>query len=861
MLSIGSMAAGQGHYYTKLAREDYYLEGGEPPGYWRGRGAEALGLSGTVEDQALHNLFRGLSPAGNRSLVQRQKGKRRQPGVDLTFSAEKDVSVLWALGDKQLQEQIEGVHRRAVDAALSYLEAEAGWTRAGRGGGRVERAGLVVGCFEHGTSRAQDPNLHTHCLAINVGVGPDGKTRAIRSRDLYRHKMAAGALYRAEMAHLLNKELGLATRPTENGLYRLVGAPDDLREAFSKRREQIEAQLEAKGYATAAAAAVAANDTRQVKGHVSRHELKALWAQEARRLGYDAERLRAGLGRAFEHERGGELADLVAREATRLADTQAWYHERDLVRAVAERCQGGSVSAEQLRSEVRAHLASERAHDLGLNGQYHEYTSRDYLLRTERSLFAEADQLATGHWHNVDPEKLKAVKLRFGGVLSGEHQKAVDRLVGDASGLAMLSGLAGTGKTTTLRACAEAWRADGYRVVGAALAGKAARELEQGAGIQSETLCKREMQINPTLGRRMWHHAVQLYRAARKWDTRRLERLKLDRKSVLVIDEAGMLGAKDTQAMLHAANKAGAKVVLVGDEDQLPAIEGVSAFRALQQRHGAARLSNVVRQREGWMRDAVRAFAEGDSRTALSLLNKKGRLHLGGKGKEATMDRLVDLWAQHTPTAAQVRDTMILAGTRHDAERLNHKAQAKRRERGELGRFGVSLGGDPEDRSRQPERAHRNDRVMFRKNHRGLDVRNGEMGTVRRVDAPPLGRGRLWVELDDGRTVQVDLKRYDALSLGYAATTHKAQGATVEQAFVYTTPKDASREMSYVQVSRHRGDVHVFMPGHVRDEDFDELRKAMERSKQRDLAVQRSVPPTPGVADEHSRVLELERRP
>lgn len=841
MLSIGSMANGQGFYYTQLGREDYYLEGGEPPGYWAGKGADALKLCGQIDKKQFHQVFDGFSIDGKTKLVQNAGQKDRQPGIDLTFSAEKDVSVIWALADNETRARIEAVHRQAVETALGYLEREAAWTRTGQGGENVERAKLVFACFDHGTSRAQDPNLHTHCLALNVCVGEEGKTRAIRNHDLYLHMKTAGALYRVEMAHLLHKSLGFNIRTTQDGFYRIAGAPDDLRKAFSKRRNQIEAELEEKGFSTAAAAALANKTTRHKKGHICQEDLQKMWHDEARNLGYEPDKLMGLLRQRIGPELAPNLDKLVKQKAASLAKSQAWFRERELLGAVAEHCQGGRFTAEQIEKSVRDHLASKKVQDLGLRNEYREYTDKDYYKRTEQSLFALSDKLARKRTHSVRTETVKETCLRFGGRLNDEQRKAVEHLVSDPGGIKLLSGLAGTGKTTTLRVCNEIWQKDGYKVVGAALAGKAARELEEGAFIKSETLRKREMQIDPSLGARMWHHSVQLYRASRKWKTHRMDRIKLDSKTVLVIDEAGMLGALDTVTMLRKAHNAGAKVVLVGDERQLPAIEAVSAFKALQDRHGAAALTDIVRQREPWMREAVKLFAHGDSKSGLSLLNEHHRLHFGHGGREATMKALIEKWAESTPTSKDMEDSMILAGTRMDARRLNELAQETRKKRGELGPKGVRLGYGEDDLSAEPLKAYRGDRVMFLENDRKLGIYNGDCGTVRRAYAPIIGQDKLSIRLDSGKKVEVNLSKYDQLTLAYAATTHKAQGSTVERSFIYTNERDAAREMSYVQVSRHRGDLHVFMPGHARDEDLAELRRAMTQSKQRELATQRGI--------------------
>ena len=212
MLSVSAMSGGQGVYYTALAREDYYLEGGEPPGLWTGHGAQVLGLLGEIDKEDFSKIFDGLDSRG-RPLVQNAGHENRQAGWDLTFSAPKSVSVLWSLLPPEAGAIIRECQLEAVRKACQYLEDEAGWTRRGKAGAIREKASLIVGLFEHGTSRAGDPQLHTHALFMNLAVRHDGTTGTIESKPFYQHKMAAGALYRSELAAQLQQKLG--TRHTQ----------------------------------------------------------------------------------------------------------------------------------------------------------------------------------------------------------------------------------------------------------------------------------------------------------------------------------------------------------------------------------------------------------------------------------------------------------------------------------------------------------------------------------------------------------------------------------------------------------------------------------------------------------------------
>ncbi|HJT79548.1 MAG TPA: MobF family relaxase, partial [Gemmataceae bacterium] len=261
MLSISALSGGKANYYLALARDDYYLKGGEPPGYWLGDGAKLLGLAGRVEEKPCKNLLAGLWPDGRDELVQGGGGLRHQPGWDLSFSCPKSVTVMWCQGEPGVRKAIQEAQADAVRAAVDYLQDAAACTRRGKHGTERESTKLVIAAFEHGTSRAQDPQLHTHCLVMNVGVRADGTTGAIVSQPLYAHKMAAGAVYRAELSNQLEKRLGLVLE-REKSWFEVQGVPESLAEEFSKRRQQVEEALAKAGVSGAKVAEKLALATR-----------------------------------------------------------------------------------------------------------------------------------------------------------------------------------------------------------------------------------------------------------------------------------------------------------------------------------------------------------------------------------------------------------------------------------------------------------------------------------------------------------------------------------------------------------------------------------------------------------------------
>lgn len=294
MLSISSPMKGVGHasYYLDLAQEDYYTSWGNEAGRWFGRGAEALGLTGKVDSVPYKHLLYGHSPDGKTNLVQNAGDPDRQCAWDLTFSAPKPASLLWALGSERVRAEVEAAHRSAVQKALSYVEKEAGFTRRGKAGVRKEQAALVFATFFHFTSRALDPQVHTHCVLINVSVRADKTTGALRSLDVFRVKMTAGALYRVVLAHELKERLSVNILEDKVG-FQVEGIPKNLCKAFSTRRAQVERVLLEKGLEGGRAAKGAAKATRPEKVEVSREKLLADWNEKAKALGWNEENAKA----------------------------------------------------------------------------------------------------------------------------------------------------------------------------------------------------------------------------------------------------------------------------------------------------------------------------------------------------------------------------------------------------------------------------------------------------------------------------------------------------------------------------------------------------------------------------------------
>ncbi|MEO3388251.1 Ti-type conjugative transfer relaxase TraA [Mesorhizobium sp. CAU 1741] len=398
-----------------------------------------------------------------------------------------------------------------------------------------------------------------------------------------------------------------------------------------------------------------------------------------------------------------------------------------------------------------------------------KYTTRD-LIRIEAEMVSRTGHLAKSSGYGVHENVLAGVFARHG-QLSEEQRSAIEH-VASQGGVAAVVGRAGAGKTTMMKAAREAWEAAGYHVVGAALAGKAAEGLEKEAGIASRTLSSWELR---------WKQG----------------RDKLDDKTVLVLDEAGMVASRQMALFVEAVSRAGAKLVLVGDPEQLQPIEAGAAFRAIADRIGYAELETIYRQKQDWMRVASLHLARGHVAPALTTYAENGRV-LGSDLKAQAISNLIEDWNRDYDPQ---KSMLILAHLRRDVRTLNDMARAKLVERGIIA-LGHGFATQEGERRFAP-----GDQIVFLKNDGGLGVKNGMIGKV--VEAAPR---RIVAEIGQGNhrhRVEIDQRFYRNLDHGYATTVHKSQGATVDRVKVLAT-LSLDRHLTYVAMTRHREDVALY---------------------------------------------------
>jgi conjugative relaxase-like TrwC/TraI family protein len=643
VLNIGRLAAGREEYYLSQVAEgveDYYLASGESPGWWLGGGIESLGLAGEVAADDLRVVLAGRSPGG----TQLGRAGRKTPGFDLTFRAPKSVSLLHALSSGGTRQAVLAAHEEAVNQAVGYLEAHACATRRGKGGRFVVPGdGFIAAGFRHLTSRAGDPALHTHVLIANL-VQSEGWWGTLDGRLIYAESKTAAYLYHAVLRAELTRHLGVDWQPVRHGMADIAGVDRRVIDGFSTRRREILDILEARGERSAAAAQVATLTTRRAKTPVDRVELLRTWHTLADELGFDAS-TRAGLvGRTGPEQVGVPDLDAAALLGPHgITRQRSSFDRRDVVQAWCQALpHGGDVTVIETLTddtlatpEVRplAGSALEAAFTTSLHRQdgtrvpaspfgHHRFTTEE-LLETERHL-VETAEARTNEGTAVVEDEIVEAALALRPSLGEEQRQMVRTLTTAGDGVAVVVGKAGAGKTLALDAARAAWQATGTTVIGCSLAARAAAQLEADAGIPSATIARL---------------------------TRELQRNGLPVGSVVIVDEAAMVDTRTLAQLTELTAQAQAKLVLVGDDRQLPAIDAGGGFRALTRAVTPIRLQVNRRQAERWERTALDHLAGGDSHRALSAYAEHGRITTGDNA-EAVRDQLVADWhANRLPVA------------------------------------------------------------------------------------------------------------------------------------------------------------------------------------------------------------------
>jgi conjugative relaxase-like TrwC/TraI family protein len=836
VLSIGSLSAGQTEYYErKVARgmEDYYSGEGEAPGRWTGRAAGRLGLEGQVSAEQFAALQRGVDPVSGERLAERG-GRSKVASLDLTFSAPKSVSTLFAIGDAGLAGLLVDAHEEAVQGALGYLEQVACQVRRGRNGVRRERAeGFVVAAYRHRMSRAKDPQLHTHCVTANMARGSDGRWTALHAKPICEHAKAAGFLYQAHLRHAVRERLAWARwREVVNGMAELEQIPEGVLVELSQRRAQI---LERERELVGAGVKV---------DHAGRERI-AYDTRERKQEGIDAGDWREAIKvRAAEHGLGaGELSELlalapsvdpapfegiVADVGARLAGPAGLtarrntFGERDAVIAFAQAAGQGAPATAVLEA-AGGFLACEQLVELDPPG---EFTTRE-LLSQEEAIVETAQRRRAERCGVVDGRLVEAALTSLPVGLGDEQLAVVRGVTSSGHGVESIEALAGTGKTTTAGALREVYERAGYTVLGAAPTGRALRELKEHAGIQ------RALTLDG------WGVKLQVEEAP----------LGIAR-GVLILDEAGMAGTRITAPVLQAA-AAGVKVVAIGDSGQLSSVPAGGWLGSLTRRIGSWELREVMRQRDPRERRLLAHVHRGDPDAYIEHKLAAGelRVSVGDRAGQAAEACAIGAWVQAVGRHG-VEQAVLVSRNNDRRARLNTQARAALLEAGQLG-----------DEIRVAGREFWvGERVIARLNARAFDVDNGTRGTVVEGDER---RGLVIVTDAGGRRELPPSYVSTNVEPAFCLTGHGMQGGTVDWAAVVGQPGEFSRNWSYTACSRAREPTQLFViddstlaeqdraqiaPSQQRDrEPLARLARRMRDRDDEDLALDRLQ----GIAGEH----------
>ena len=861
MLSIKAISstAAASHYYSE---SDYYAKDGERDisSRWQGAAAKILGLEGEVDSQSFRELLDGKLTDGTR--IGRRNGNgetEHKKGWDFTLSAPKSVSILaLAGGDKRLI----AAHNEAVSTALKHLEDNYSMTRQQVKGQikDVLTKNLVVASFTHTTSRAMDPQLHTHNVIMNLTQRPDGEWRSLESRRMYEVSTKIGQVYRNELAAKV-KAIGyeLQSDPSK-GTFEIISVPGSVRDGFSKRRKAILAAAKKYGYRTAKGMDDAAVRSREAKHHTNHEALLQSWSEQLKALDFRPEhaiataiqRVHAGDIEKASSEFDGADLEFAYRH---LAEREAVF-TRDQLQAQMLRVGMGSATIDSVEAAIAKLVRAGTLLDAHLgNGRMQRaaYTTpaalakEKYIISLMRRGKREMPRIAGRSAISALVEdkgfsKGQAAAVRL--LLSSK-----DRVVG-------VQGYAGTGKTYMLTAVREVAEAQGYRLTGLSPTSAAANLLEQEAGIKSRTLASHLMTLNNT------------------------KKLTQDDQEILIVDESSLQNTQDAADLLTFSRKTRSRVFLIGDRQQLGAIEAGKPFdQLLRAGMRYTEMKEIMRQKDSpALKSAVEAAMHGKPSIALARIAKTvNEVKQPEERMQQIAERVLALseWERQrtlilipdNKTRSEINNLIrnglqtkgIVAADAFAETALTNrglsraeKGRAKFYRKGDVVIFGRNVqslktladtpytvlnadndfvtlqseGGRKFDwnpariagRAKNGVEVYQRDKrslavgdvIRWRRNNKYLGLNNADVGTVRQIDA---GTGRVMIDFRRAGSKTIDLRKNRHWEHGYATTVYAGQGATYDNAIVNAESfrhNLINQKSFYVALSRAKFDTHIY---------------------------------------------------
>jgi conjugative relaxase-like TrwC/TraI family protein len=803
-MSAASIGAAKGGGYVRYLeaktvapeRGDYYLsrdgELTQAPGRWllSADTRERLGISGeTVDGKAFVALMEGRHPVTGRWLRPEGAGGGRGGGIDLTFSAPKSISTVWALGSDRQRADMEAAHASAVAQAMEYVTETIPAVRRRYGGVVVEEPAkeLIAAEYRHTTARsvlsgdAPDPQLHSH-VVVTGAIREDDRIVAVSSRPLFAGSREAGAFYRSALANeLAERGYAIAAGTGKNGRYfEIAGVPRGLLDVFSARSREVGFAIErfrAK-YGRAPERGELQRlklANRKAKTPATQADLMAAWTEKGERYGFTSERtekLLAGTEYSLPER------PLIERVEQRLTERAPTFTPGELRAVILEQsvgvlspAQAAAFSREMIGERRVVPLEGGRLTTLAVRAmeQTVERHTTTLAAPADREVGDTARELAKGE-----------VSDRIAGQLSNEQVAALETITGPERA-AVLIGPAGTGKGVVIDAAARAEQLTGRETVGVAVSWSTAERL----GADSPALAGCTFSVDAFTVRA------------------NTGRITVGKDTTIYLDEAGMADTRRLANLTSLAEQTGAKLVLVGDGAQLPAIGAGGMFDRITKLTPTAELSDIRRTLDPATQRAWADLRAGRSDRAMAHYQARGRLHMTDTRDDA-VERAVQGWAMLTEKLPIREVALISDASNQEINRMNARAQHYRAERGELGHAETQIPGVHYG-------IRQGDRVALVKPHHTPDqrrVENGSHGEVLNIAHD----GAAVIKFDrTGEQRVLSGQDLAAVRLGYAQHIYRMQGATVDRAIVVTGGWQASQEPAYVEASRARHGVDWYI--------------------------------------------------
>ncbi len=868
-------------YYLESQRSfrhpnEYYTAGEEPDGVWfNPKGLFSLADGGKVDSSDFHRLYHGFAPDDGGKLTRNAGSERRSAGLDMTFSADKSISALWAVADPDLRSEIERAHNDAARLGLEEtVLRHCAHTRIRNRDGEIEvlSADVAAAMFQHGTSRDNDPQLHTHCVIFNAArTHRDGKYRALHQHPVYTWMKAAGAVYRNALAWSLQERLGIRMEQygKDGEFTRIAGVPEDLIGHWSKRRAAIIEAAREMGFTVegnAPRAAAANKITRAGKSPDNHPEIRhRRWRSEADGF-IEREVLVASLLEKAEEitqEQIRALTEVLEDLPYRLTREEAVFRLPDIVERVGNVTAGllnhdavaTSIERVLLSPEVVRLTRPPRSAEGRADMAHTRLYSTRHNLQMEQEVRDMAAGMAADRGHSLSAQAIEAKVaglLKAGYPLSEEQIAAIRSVTSSGGRVAIIEGAAGSGKTTTLRPIADLYREHGQSIIATAVAWRTAVAL--GNDVDARPFC-----------------VDKLLRLAARGG------IEINKDTTIIVDEAGMLSTRQAHHILRLSERHGAKIVFAGDTQQQQPVEAGPGLRLIRDAVGSVRVDRMRRQKvdledilthvQGetpetarllansmeeerrtriltyyenmkgklvftpWQVAASEALRAGDAASAIAAHHLRGRFHIG-YDEEKTLTGLVDDWDRYR-RANPNKSSVVLARTRAEVRALSHLMRERRfaaladgeradTDRAHAGRVTVIVSrGMEDDRATSALEIARGDRLRIGATHWEKQLFNG---TVVTVEDFKVERGEAGTEpsvlisarTEDGREVSF---RHDEirdwygnirLDHGYALTITSAQGLTVDWTFLLADARP-SRETIYPAATRHREGLDIYV--------------------------------------------------